>query len=231
MNHSRGKGLLICFSGLDGTGKTVHAMKLMRFLRVENHSCKCVHGRWDPSLSYPFLAFLRLMGITRKVQKGNSQYFERSLDRSTPLSLLWQFFVWIDETVATFFKVTLPLKMGMTVICDRYVYDLVVDVAADLESESVMWKIPLKLAFKTTPNPDIAFLMVAPESCAYDRKDDTPNMKYLRIRKHLIQDLAKHFPFIIVDSTLPMPENQESVLEKVREVIGRSKGRPLAKGI
>jgi thymidylate kinase len=218
MPHHRSKGFLICFSGLDGTGKSVHALKLSHLLKLENYSCKCIHGRWDPSLSYPFLAFLRLIGITRKIKKGNLQYLERSLNRVKPISLLWEFFIVVDETIATFFKVTLPLMSGTTVICDRYVYDVIADAAADLESESSVWKFPLKLAFKTTPTPDISFLMDAPESCAFGRKKDTPSMKYLRIRKRLFLNMTKYFPFTIIDSTQPAFQVDRIILSKMQEL-------------
>jgi dTMP kinase len=206
------KGLLICFVGIDGAGKTLHALKLVRLLKMQNHDCKYVYGRWKPVLSYPFLAFLRLIGYSKNIVKESRIYLKRYYGRSKPVSLVWLFFIWIDVTISTFFRVLLPLKRGKIVICDRYVYDVVVDAMADLEDDSLIGKIPFRLILVTTPKPEIVFLMDADESIAFARKKDTPSVDYLRIRRKLYFELATRFSFLVLDSTKPLRTNTKDVV-------------------
>jgi thymidylate kinase len=212
MSHSR-KGQLICFVGIDGSGKTSNALKLLNRLKMEKRSCKYVYGRWSPVLSYPFLAFLRLVGYSKRVEKGNRTYLERYYSRNKPVSMVWLFFVWIDVTIRTALGVLFPLRRGKIVVCDRYVYDVMVDAMADVHDSSAMWKIPLRFVLATTPKPNVVFFMDVPESRAFARKEDTPNMEYLQVRRRLFRKMAKDFAFVEIDSTKPPNENQETILQ------------------
>ncbi len=55
---------VIIFCGLDGSGKTTQAKKLLNYLTNENISSEYVWLRYPNFFSLPFAGFLRLLGIS-----------------------------------------------------------------------------------------------------------------------------------------------------------------------
>lgn len=129
---------------------------------------------------------------------------KRRVIHSQKLVFLWAYIVMLDYGIQLLFKVRLPLLLGKTVVCDRYVYDTLVDFIADFKLSgnkiSQLLSIPpLELFAK----PDLIFLLDLAESVATERKGDATRgfLEYLAARRHLYLQIAKRFHAIVLDAS------------------------------
>lgn len=69
----------------------------------------------------------------------------------------------------------------------------------------------IKRRFYIAPRPDIIFLVDLSEEIAYQRKNDTPSIKYLRERRKIYLNIGKEFGMVTL--------NGEDKLEKIMATI------------
>jgi len=96
---------------------------------------------------------------------------------------LYEYFVLVSYTAQVIFKIAIPLKLGKNIICDRYVYDTLVDLACDLEYSDEKIRYRLNQLLKLLPSPDILFFIDVPEEVSLKRKNDIPSLEFLRNKK------------------------------------------------
>jgi dTMP kinase len=69
--------------------------------------------------------------------------------------------------------------------------------------------------FKVIPSPDIVFLIDVPEEIAFSRKDDVPDINYLRERRSTYLKVANWCNMIVVDGSKTLSEIENLILNKV----------------
>jgi thymidylate kinase len=192
----------ICFTGIDGTGKTTLSKKLIETLGIKGIECQYVYGRLRPIISKPFMV------IGRKIflNKSNNNYDDYSENKKATLKSysvlanLYQQILLLDYIFQVLIKIKIPLFMGKNVVCDRYIYDtLITDISIDMNYSMKKNIQILKKMFHIIPKPNLVFLINIPEQIAYERKDDIPSLKYLVDRNNLYLTLGKECSFIILD--------------------------------
>jgi dTMP kinase len=96
------------------------------------------------------------------------------------------------------------LRAGRAVICDRYIYKSIVNLAILLDIQ--MTDLPTLLkhpAVKLVPRPDLYFLMDLPAEVAAARKTDLPSVEYVARRVPVYRALAAYARMPVVDATQP----------------------------
>lgn len=200
------KGIAICFTGIDGAGKTSHALALMEEIKNRDIACKYVWCRWFPGFADPFHFIIRkTLGFTTKTYRF-----------CKPLQKIYQFLILLDYAIPLFLKVKVPAMLGRCVIIDRYVYDRLADlyfVGFDLSINSYF----VRLFTTMNPKPDIVFLIDVPPEAAVSRKNElflNDAMHYKRIYEALAK--AFHFEKIL---NLNFCQAHIQILERVLETI------------
>ena len=176
---------IICLTGIDGTGKTTCADALEKSLLEKGFSVGQVWLRWEPFL-------LRWVGTRLKkkcnIENAAGEGFEKAagvkkgLSQNRLFRLLWTvgslFDYWITKRFVLF-----KYRRSQVVICDRYVYDYVVDLAANLDwSTEQMIRFLERWVFRFFPKPRVTVhLTLAPELAA-KRKNDGTSVSYLKTR-------------------------------------------------
>lgn len=163
-----GRGSLICFTGIDGSGKTTHARSLIRFLRENNYSCDYVWAASRPILSLAFFGATRLLGYWKETRKGEYtdplEFAPNEL--RIKLGAVWRLLLFVDFQLKVTLMIRTRLFLGKTVVCDRYAYDLLMELRLSrlntAEFERILWK--------TLPRPTAAFLMDVSEEAAMSRR-------------------------------------------------------------
>lgn len=123
---------LIHLAGADGSGKTTQARALLALLDREHRPARYVWLRFPHLISAPLLLYARWRGCSYSevVEGYRHGYWDfRSswlLSRVLPWTLL------LDTLLATIARVYWPLIRGDTVVCDRFVVDILVDLMAGL---------------------------------------------------------------------------------------------------
>lgn len=208
--------VLICFTGVDGSGKTTHARHLLRFLLKKGYSSKYVWAASRPIFLYPFLVVTRILEYWKTVKKDA---WTDPLENAPPsirkkIGALYRFLLFVDFEIITLLKVQLPLLFVKVVICDRYVYDLIMELAlSNLHSTSFA-----KLMLHATPAPKRTFFTDTPIHVVVQRR---PNFtqKNIRAKQNIYRKLAKIFKFKIIDTSAQFEANQESIRKEVLSLL------------
>ncbi len=108
----------------------------------------------------------------------------------------------LDNLVKTGFRVIPPLMLGRTVICDRYVLDLLVEAMADLHDDASSRRVGSRL-LGLLPRPDEAFLVMVDAEVAFKRKPDMPSISHFIKRVRLYSELGKTMGVKVLNGSSP----------------------------
>lgn len=163
--------MLISISGVDGSGKSTYAKYLYDTLIFCELRTQYV---WSRVGSSSFLKpFAKIGKMVYKFRRGNfcsknSANYEESGERrevlfvkSSILRLLGLFLLLVEMLWQYSFKVRLLLFLKKVVICDRYIYDTLVDIITryGLNLDSIEGRLFKKIITAWAPIPDIAYIL------------------------------------------------------------------------
>ena len=200
------KGYLICFVGVDGSGKTTHAKSLANFLVQKGFSCMYIWGAFRPILSYPFFVLTRMLGYWKETKRDAytdplefaPKQFRQKLGR------VWRFFIFIDFQIKAL-VIGIFLACKNLIICDRYVYDILME----LQLSKLYNRGFGNLLCRTVPKPLVTFLLDVPEKVAATRRPMT--IENLSAKRETLKNMAKIYNFVIVNSTKEFLLNQKQI--------------------
>ncbi len=212
ISFSHKKSTLITLSGIDGTGKSTNATKLVRRFNKMNIPSQYALGLWSPKVSYPLMGALYLLKGWRR----------KDYHKSKILRKVWNYVVILDYLYIYLFRIKRHLFAGKTVFADKYVYDLIATLMRDGLYNERATKIMLKLI----PQPDLVFIFDIPEEVSDLRKDDTQEWldrlridqdlrEYLKIMRENYKKIAKSLDIPIIDATKEWNELHEAIFNKV----------------
>ena len=209
------RGFLITISGVDGSGKSSHSLALQESLAERGYPVVRAWAGHKPTLSYPFLALVRLLGYTHRRKVGGVVLVWRDISRNIALSKLWPLFLVLDFIPKALLNVTFELWRGRTVVCDRYVIDLI----AELAHYDLIGPTARRILLGLVPYPRIAFLMDVSEGTAQERMmvpgraREQPAYDLSRRRRVYLQ-LAKEFRMVILDGEAEPSRNRLEILNQ-----------------
>ncbi|MCP5098154.1 MAG: thymidylate kinase-like protein [Chloroflexi bacterium] len=121
--------LFIYITGCDGTGKSTQSEMLMQQLDDQGMAPRHLWLRFPFFLSLPLLAYARLRGFSWSEDHGSVQHGYWDFQGSWLLRLLFPWVLLIDATWAALRKVYIPLWQRETIVCERFVLDMLVDMS------------------------------------------------------------------------------------------------------
>ena len=213
---------LICFTGMDGAGKTTLAKFLVKEMKKRGLKCNYVYGRYKPFLARPALAFGKFLFLRGRDIKEYEDYSSAKRDavrRYSLVTLIYQKILLFDYSLQLLTKIIFPKMLGRTVICDRYVYDTVMNDIPRAGDDFEHLKGLIEKCFRIAPEPDLVFLIDLPEETAYFRKDDTPSIGYLKERREIYLNIGEEYNIITLDGCKDITELKEIIQNKVRKMI------------
>lgn len=216
--------MLICFIGIDGSGKTTYALKLYQELKTKGFKCRYIH--FDSLFAHTVLNIANKIANLATTKTKHAKLKDSSEKRassfiSTIKGTIWSLILIID---GIFFNLLKLKKKREIVICDRYFYDSAISCIYSGAKESFIYKIYQQFFLL----PDIMFLMDVEPKTAYNRKQDE-SLKYLARKRELYLKLYSTMPMtrckkIKVDSSNHFDSSFGIVLNKSLELlIGESK--------
>jgi len=213
------RGFFVYITGIDGSGKTTLAKLLTKSLNKNGFAYRYVYCGFLPVLWRPFMDLGNLLLLRKKDRfKDYTGYVnkKKELLKKHPLwAKMYRDITILDCIPQIFFKVKLPLSHGIDIVCDRYFYDTIINMAPNLSyGKDEICRIIAKWT-SLFPKPDQIFLLDVPEKVAYSRKNDIPNIEYLRERRYLYLHMAQSLNAIILDGT----KSLEYLINTMQEVI------------
>ena len=217
---TNGKGILVCFVGIDGSGKTTLANSLIASCEQHGVRCRYLWGGFNSS----FTIFKPFMAVAKGTVFRGNRFMEESrtkgrVVRSTLLSTIYQYLMLVDYVFQAFFKIRVPLAFGRNVICDRYIYDLIASIAVILAYPGSRTHSLLDRSLAVVPKPDLVFLVDVPEELARKRKDDTIALDSLPLRREIYLQMARQHGMTILDGTSDPDELSRLATSKVLQYV------------
>jgi thymidylate kinase len=122
------------------------------------------------------------------------------------LGVLYRFFLYLDFEITTSLKIRIPLYAGKIVICDRYVYDLIME----LMLSNLYTTRYGKLLLRTTPCPKKVFFADAPLDIIIQRRPDS-NQQRVLAKRNVYRKLAQALGFQTIYTQMTFETNQEQI--------------------
>lgn len=207
--------MLICFLGIDGSGKTTCALELHKQLTIMGFSCKYVH--------FESIFIHKLLKLYMKFNT-NSSNESNSRDKNIPncqacpnpiASKLFIYVLFIDNFI--FYILNIFNSKEKILICDRYYLDNFINYSY-LRSNSKIIENAYRMIFR---NPDLTFFLNLDPIIAYNRKHED-SLEYLRFKKSIYMNicLKKLNHVVELDSTIDIKNLSPIILNEVVKLIG-----------
>jgi thymidylate kinase len=120
----------LTITGLDGSGKTTLANNIIEYYKARGYKYKYVWMRHRHTLAYLLMRLLMFLGWKRNFKNANGVEITRfELDEGTFSRVLWPIIEFLSILPVILFKVTIPLRLGYGIICDRYTIDTIVSIS------------------------------------------------------------------------------------------------------
>ncbi|MCD6094284.1 MAG: hypothetical protein J7J51_05830 [Candidatus Omnitrophica bacterium] len=185
----RQKYPLIVFCGMDGSGKTTLAKKVVEFFKERNQKCEFIHAHVYSISKHSF-------GLNEKLV-NKLRFF---LKLAIPFALL-------DNLYTYYFKYK-PVLRNMILVCDRYFYDKIARMMYyEICSESVA-----KIYLKLLPKPDYVFFLDIDPKQAYSRKEEYSEREYNSFR-NIYGFIAGYLKAPVLDTSLPLDVCSKQMLK------------------
>ncbi|MBX7131368.1 MAG: glycosyltransferase [Fimbriimonadaceae bacterium] len=208
---------IVTIMGTDGSGKTTLASALVDQLREQDIAAS---REWLAAESY-------IMAPIRKVlrarwRKGTSAQYtaveansasdvaqkQAMVTRYRWAKRLYLGMVLLDYRLQLMFKLFRNRRSDL-IVADRYLFDVMVNASLTLglSPDETVELLQRQIARLTLPQVRV-FLRVEPE-ISMQRKDDIPDIEYLRLRFSYYEAIAEAFGFVVLDGTLRVRDNSE----------------------
>lgn len=123
------RGRFIYITGCDGTGKSTQAERMINRLQAKGDEVCHLWLRFPFFLSVPFLMYARWRGLSWYEVTDGVRHGYWDFKQSWLMSQVFPWVFWLDTAVATWFNVYYPLWRGKTIVCERFVLDMLVDLS------------------------------------------------------------------------------------------------------
>ena len=189
-----------------------------------------IRCRWRPLLSFPLLVLLRRLGYAKVHVKGGVYIVQTRIPRASHLNSLWCLATQIDNLVKASPKVLLPMLLGLTVISDRYVLDMLVDGIAGMNEDTTRLRLGFKL-LRLLPRPRCSFLIMVDADVAFKRKQDLPSLSDYTQRLGLYDDLGRKLGAVVMDGRETPEEIHRKVWRTLPRGLGTHTRQPLTQSV
>lgn len=228
--------MLICFNGVDGSGKTFQAQRLVDRLNAEGYPAVSVWGGGQAALLMPIIRLGKLlMKGPRKHQLGKSadaevrtQYRDYVASTQKMMRRRWLRDLWLHAYLADhmleIWRTMLPqLLRKRIVVCDRYIYDSLIRVA--VMSGIGQNELPALLHLPGSypvPKPAKWFFLDVPAEVAFQRKDDILDIEFLERRVPMYQVAAQELNMHVIDGSAGVDEITAIIWQSVEPLLSYS---------
>jgi dTMP kinase len=205
------RGLLVSLSGIDGAGKSTIVYQLRELLSIDyGISIRYV---WCKFGDHPF-SKCRLSRLLGREQARRPQFSYAPSNRPPAAFRLYGLALLAFHLGRIALSVRRPVQSGHVVLCDRYIFDTMVDLQQDLHFS--VSRVRGVLGARWIPQPDCKVLLDLEAETAFVRKADSTSVEYLQERRTMYLDIARKYGLTVVDASQPIETTTQLVLEQIR---------------
>ncbi|HEY3312581.1 MAG TPA: hypothetical protein VGK00_13150 [Anaerolineales bacterium] len=205
----------IYITGCDGTGKTTQSCLLFERFQTAGVKARRVWLRFPFFFSLPLLAYARWRGLSWYEQSGEVRYGYWDFSRSRLLQEVLPWLLLLDAALAGIPKIYLPLWRGETVICERFILDMLVDLGVAFGNNELYRKLPGRLYLKLLPRNARIFILDLDANTIRKRRADLLADKRLETRLEAYRSLSNNLSLRVFSSALPVNAVNELIEREV----------------
>ena len=201
----------------------MQAQRLVENLNARGMPSFYTWCRYSPRLLMPLIKLAKKL-IRRN--KGGSEYAGFTSSKKGILAKPGLGWIWLNFSLLEYLVQvtwTLRSRRGRVLVCDRYIYDMIADVAISLgRSGAEVLELVCHPFIRLFPKPDEVFFLDVPPAVAYARKND-PNVmgeQYLVDRAEIYSLLSDGLGFARIDGTKSVEEIADTILNSIAEKLG-----------
>jgi thymidylate kinase len=202
-------------AGCDGTGKTTQAEILTERLRAQGVQVQRVWLRFPFCFSLPLLAYARWRGLSWYEQNAGVRHGYWDFRRSRLLRLLLPWTLLFDATLAGLFKIHLPMRRGKTVVCERFVLDILADLAVAFGDPALARRIPGRLYLGLLPRNSRLFILDADEATLRRRREDLATDRKLSEKLAAFREIAAATSTLLLSGSLSTEEARQVIWQRI----------------
>lgn len=212
------KPAMICFMGLDGSGKSTSIQYAYEQLKQRGCRVEIVRAAYV----LKFMTFFVKLGKRLLMKKDSNPYsgdyraYLEKMRKQSEKGMAYRIFsamTTFEFKLQIFFNITLKRMLGKTLLVDRYIYDNVVTYAANLGLDAEYMERTLRTKWKRAPRPDRVIYIRTPIDVCLSRKDDIPDPLYLEIRQPLYEQVATLCDATVIAGDQPLEDMLRQVME------------------
>ena len=131
---------LIYIMGIDGSGKSTVSNYIADEYREKGYDVDVVWLRYNHVITKPLLGLCRLIGLTKYETHDGIRVGYHDFYKSTIISFLFISFQYLDAVRVKYTRIVPILKRSNhIIILDRYVYDILIDLAVDTRKDNMIY--------------------------------------------------------------------------------------------
>jgi hypothetical protein len=205
------KPRFIYITGCDGTGKSTQARLLVEQLRNKGLNVKHIWLRFPFIFSLPMLFYARLRGFSWFEETDNVKHGYWDFRRSWFLCKVFPWVLLADATLAALWHIYLPLWAGSSIVCERFVLDMLVDLSIACGNSSICRSTLGNFFINLIPLEADVFVLDLDESSIRSRRMDLRYDHKLVERLEAYHYLTAHCDFVQI-SSLPSVEHVNKII-------------------
>jgi thymidylate kinase len=226
--------MVICFQGIDGSGKTSQAHNLVEQLNEAGVPAVYVWCGSRSALSRPFVLLgKRLLGApSRKARRDPAdgagepaKEFAFLANTRRIFGRRWIRALWLHlsltEHMLKIWSTVVPhVRRGHIVVCDRYIYDSVISTAYAARLNAAQLPPMLRSPqMALVPRLDRCFYLDVPAEVAFSRKPDIADLRLVESRVPLYHTAASVLGMEVIDGTASPQEVAEAVRASLASLV------------
>ena len=210
------KRLVICFIGIDGSGKTSNALAVHKYLASKNINCRYIHHSF--SLLDYILPFFkdRVRSYASKLSVKNTPITgspAKHSPKTKVTAFIFCLFAVINSFVSHIIEAS-PFFKGV-IVYDRYTYDHIMPYI------NLIPKFWAKVFIKLIGQPSIIFALQVDSKIAFERKRED-SLDFYVYQSKLVSGFVSNFTFrniVKIDANLDQDEIKTQVIKCADKLI------------